>query len=59
MHEHFGVGVGVEDRAFVLQLATQRHAVGEVSVVPQRHVASWNRKMNGWMLSVVPDPAVA
>ena len=39
VHEHFGVGVGVEDRAFVLQLATQRHAVGEVSVVPQRHVA--------------------
>ena len=26
---------------------------------PSATSPSWNRKMNGWMLSVVPDPAVA
>ena len=39
VHEHLGVGIRVEDRALVLEVAAQAHAVGEVAVVAQRHVA--------------------
>ena len=39
VHEHFGVGIGVENRTFVFQLPAQAHAVGEVAVVTERDVA--------------------
>ena len=39
VHKHFGVGIGVEDRTFVLQLAAQGRAVGEVAVVAQGHIS--------------------
>ena len=39
VHQDFGVGVRVEDRALVLQLAAQRRAVRQVAVVAQGHVA--------------------
>ena len=59
VHQHFGVGIGMEDRAFVFQLAAQGQAIGEIAVVTQRHIPVMERKMNGWMLSVPPEPAVA
>ncbi len=39
VHEHLGIGIGMEDRAFVLQFAAQRQAVRQIAVVTQCHVA--------------------
>ena len=33
VHEHFGIGVGMEDRAFIFQLATQGRAIRQIAIV--------------------------
>ena len=39
VHQHFGIGVRVENRALVLEFAAQRGAVGQIAVVAQGHIA--------------------
>ncbi len=39
MHDHFGIAVGLENRAAVLELAAPLGGVGEVAVVAERDLA--------------------
>lgn len=39
VHQHFGVGIGVEDCAFVFQLTPQSRAVRQIAIVAQGHIA--------------------
>ena len=39
VHKHFGVGIGVEDCAFVFQLTPQSRAVRQIAIVAQGHIA--------------------
>ena len=33
VHQHFGIGIGVENRTFVFQLTPQRRAIRQIAVV--------------------------
>ena len=39
MHQHFGVGIGVENRPFVFQLTPQSRAIRQIAVMAQSHIA--------------------
>ena len=39
VHQHFGVGIGMEDRTLIFQLAAQGRAIREIAVMTQRHIA--------------------
>ena len=39
MHQHFGIGIGVENRTLVFQLTPQRRAIRQIAVVAQSHIA--------------------
>ena len=39
VHQHFGIGIGVENRTLVFQLTPQRRAIRQIAVVAQSHIA--------------------